>query len=48
MILKNKKSNWVYITNSFVGSTFNVFSLTHKDSKEMCIYLFCNFSDYKL
>lgn len=35
------------ITNSFLGSTFNVFSLSHKDLTElkMCIYLFCNFSE---
>jgi len=35
------------ITNSFLGSTFNVFSLSHKDltKLKMCIYLFCNFSE---
>lgn len=31
-------------TNGFVGSTFNVFSLT-KIWRKMCIYLFCNFSE---
>lgn len=31
-------------TNSFVGGTFNVFSLT-KIWRKMCIYLFCNFSE---
>lgn len=32
-------------TNSFVGNTFNVFSLTQRFKKKMCIYLFCNFSE---
>lgn len=32
-------------TNDFVGNTFNVFSLTQRFNKKMCIYLFCNFSE---